>query len=288
MQQIKMAFIYSGYDIVKLPNIVNYLHYGDALEYFCKVNLSTISMETVSLTDLILWLSSVKKPSDYVVSILQSKTSKSSNINIKKLIKDIHKTSLTRRIFNSLNCRGFSFKLLTDFQLPDKLGEHIDLYYMLIGCHDLFYPPRICNFLHRVENVHYKKFGCPSIAFALGTKSSTGWYILDLQSDFSFRDAYIRHHFRGWQRILFNIITMHAIAEGKDVFLPRSSDIVRTCYPAKNRPEKIPTAWKVTYDYTAKYFGMELVPRKESINCQVLKKGKPVYFDFFYRFSNSK
>ena len=157
----------------------------------------------------------------------------------------------------------------------------------MIGSHELFYPPRIRSFLHRVENVHYKEFGFPSIAFALGTRASTGWHIFTLQSDFSFREAYIRHHFRGWQRILFNIIARDAFAEGAEVFLPRGCDILETCFPARFKPDRVPRAWNAIYDYTAKYFGMELAPIMQPVNCQVLEKGKPVYINLFYRLNIS-
>jgi hypothetical protein len=158
---------------------------------------------------------------------------------------------------------------------------------MLIGSHELFYPPRVRNFLRRVQSVHYKEFGFPSIAFALGTKAPTGWYIFTLQSDLFFRKAYIRHHFRGWQRILLYIIARQASAEGAEVFLPRGCDIVKACYPAKFKPDRVPRAWNAIYDYTAKHFGMELVPTLQPVNCQAVKDGEPVYLDLFYCLKNS-
>lgn len=125
-----MHWNYFKYDVPKLKPVVNYLHYGDALEYFLKTNFESFTDEMVFLSDLIHFLSKKKQPNDYVVSILDNNIDKSSRLNVKQFKNDINRTSDLRRYFNALNCRGFSYKLLTDFEFPDRLSGHVDLYYI--------------------------------------------------------------------------------------------------------------------------------------------------------------
>jgi len=275
-------YSYLNHNMPIVPPVANYLHYGKALEYFKNSNLHEFSNEIVSIKDLICHFSNKKRPNKYALSVLHSCAGRKSKVDVKQFKNNVKKSLELNQTFHDLNCRGFSYKLITDFDFVDRLNGHIDLRFMLVGSPDLFYPPNVRRFMSQVQNVHYKENGFPSIAFAIGTKISDMWYILTMQSDLFFRSTYIRKHIRGWQKILFCIIAGQAANEGSGICLPRSCDIVKACYPPYFKPARAPEMWNCFYDYTAKYFGMELIEKTENVNCQVSKDGKPVYIDRFY------
>ena len=94
--------------------------------------------------------------------------------------------------------------------------------------------------------------------------------------------AHVRGHFRGWRKALFASLAAHALGKASAVYLCRSEDVVRACYPGSARPGRIPDAWKSIYDRTAAGFGMPLVQLSEPIDLQMYRRRAPVYATWFY------
>lgn len=264
------------------PSVVNFLHYGNSLEYFLGSNLCEFPYIMASYPEINSYLSKKNRIKKYASENLKNYKSNKTKINIKQINSDIKKSITLKQIFNQLGCRGFSYKIRTEFEFIDKLQDRINLRLMLVASEDLFYPPRVRKFLRRMNNVHYKIDGFPAIGFALGLKEFKYWYIFTLQSDLLYRTSYIRDHFRGWEKILFCILIGRARTEGATIFLPRSCDILLSCYPTEFTPDSVPLSWKQIYDYTANYFGMKLRDLSEPVDSQVFDSGPPAFLKSFY------
>lgn len=193
-----------------LPDHLDYINYGNALDYFKNSNIATYPYDLSLFDDIFAFLSKKRRPDKYASSILLKYT-KNNKTNVKLLKESVFKNLKYRNSFRKLKCRGFSYTLITRFDFCDKLHSRANLRFMLVGHRDIFYPPRVRRYLQRVNNVHFRIGGFPSIAFAIGIMKKTEWYLCTLQSDLFFRNSYIRDHIRGWQRVLFSLIYDKAI-----------------------------------------------------------------------------
>jgi hypothetical protein len=166
-----------------------------------------------------------------------------------------------------------------------QLAERVNLRIALMASGELTYPPRVRQYLlgEMLNNTHYVRGGSPAIAFSFGWKTAQSWFVYVMQSDLaSCAPAHVRGHFRGWRKALFASIATHALGKASAVYLCRSEDVVRACYPGSARPGRIPDAWKSIYDRTAAEFGMPLVQLSEPIDLQMYRRRAPVYATWFY------
>jgi hypothetical protein len=269
-----------------LPKLVNYLHYGDALESLSLSLLAEISASHISKRELISRLISDRRISSYaheVVQVYRTSNANSKYIDMNRFRLDIERSITYRRLFNSLGCRGFSFELAAGFDFVDPLREDLDLRFLLLARSNLFYPVKIRKYMSQVKNVHYKEGGFPAIAFALGKRISGNWFIFALQSDLMFRCSYIRSYVRGWQRILLSILKREAEQECASLYLVRSCDVFAGCYPVKFRPPVIPPVWREIYDGAAAYFDAKLAYLPKPLDINVLSLGQENLTPAFYR-----
>ena len=268
----------------------NFLHYGDSLKYLKNFNLSS-SQEEIYKKDIIDYFNNGEK-SKYLIEIIQNYgTKRKRRIDIISFKKDIDNSLKFQILLKKLDCRGFSYYFLNEMVgFRYKLRREINLRFALMTGNNLFYPPKVKKYLFSERWNHYKLNNYPSIAFALGSKIKTDWYIFVIQSDLIFgTHACIREHFRGWRKVLlFNILNLAIKKNVQNIFLCTSKDIFECCHPRFNRPQKIPKIWKVFYDETAKFFNMKKVYAKSKINIQIFSRYNPIYKNRFYKLSLRK
>ncbi len=197
--------------------------------------------------------------------------------------------------FRAIGCRGFSCQVDSEMKHYNRqhcwsyrLGSSINLRTALLAAHGLFYPHRVNKYLRSVllDPTHYTLDGMPAVAFSLGRKTEAGWFIFVMQSDVaSSGPSYVRDYFRGWRKVLFANIARRAIGKTRSLYLCRSEDVARACYPGSRRSTRISDTWQSIYDGTAHEFGMSLVRLPLPVDIQLYRSKGPVLADLFYELS---
>ncbi|HVY52466.1 MAG TPA: hypothetical protein VHA07_13010 [Devosia sp.] len=200
------------------------------------------------------------------------------------LAADIEASFAARDWFRGLGTRGFSYRLISDFEFARELRPEIDLRVGLFFGDDLFYPPRLRRFLQRHADPHMEDGTLKCLGFALGQRAGSAWIVSVLQSDLTFnRPSYVRDHIRGWQRVLMAEILAQAKRAGvAKLLLAAASDQVRCSDPAFKIVTAVPESWRLIYDQTAGFFGMTPQQGGPSFDIQVLDRLGPVVTDRFY------
>ena len=197
--------------------------------------------------------------------------------------------------FRGIGCRGFSYQM--DSEMKHYNHQHCPSYRLrsvinlrialLAGC-DLFYPPRVNHYLRGVllTPTHYIQDGMPAVAFSLGMKTEAGWFVFVMQSDIASQGpSYVRDYFRGWRKVLFANVAGYAHSKTSALYLCRSEDVARACYPGSRRRKQISDTWQSIYDGTAQQFGMPLVRLPMPVNIQLYRSKPPIWTEYFYELS---
>ena len=263
---------------------LNFLHFGNALLECDRASLPYEHGQHLKRDLGNIMPGQAFADSDAFAVIKAYGRARSQKLDIKRFFSDVQKSLLWRDKFRALDCRGFSYRIEDGITFSSRLARNITLRMALMSGGDLFYPPRIRQYLRRVKNNHHFTGGYPSIAFALGTKTEHAWFVFTLQSDLAFASpSYVRDHFRGWRKVFFDRIITLARHHTGALYLCRALDAVRTCHPRFSVPSSVPPSWKVIYDGTATFFGMELISLRKPVNIQLYPRQRPVFTRHFYR-----
>ena len=266
---------------------VNYLHYGDALEELARKRIICANVVTTK-QDVVRRLESDGCLSRHALEVIQSyKSPYKYEMDTREFFRDISLSSMRRTTFRQLQCRGFSFEVHTNIEFSYRLRPSVNFRMALVTAPDLFYPRRLRLYLprsiHWTYN-HYRNGKHPAIAFALGRRIGAALYIFTLQSDLVHQGpAYVREHFRGWRRVLFNEILVEATrARIATIRLSRSSDVRKTYDTEIGCPSAIPRLRHYVYDDTAAFFKMRKVRIDKQLNIQPLCDFPLAYTREFY------
>lgn len=263
---------------------MNFLHYGSALQH-AKV-IQGAGTPLVDKRSLVRTLEMVHPKSDLGVVVGGYGAKRQRKISVADLQTDLSNSQFLQTFFRKLTCRGFSHRVERGVRFNEPLRRAVNLRIALMSDDSFFYPPLVKKHLRRVENNHYFSGGFPSIAFALGERRQDGWYVYVLQSDLvRTKSPFVREHFRGWRKVLFAHILCEAVEETRNVFLCLADEVLKACRPEFPCPNEVPKSWKVIYDNTAKFFGMELIHVCKAINIQIYPNLPAVRTNRFYRFA---
>lgn len=266
-----------------LPERINYLHYGDALPLLSQLNLEA-DPHRLGKANLLSGLPAHVQRSPFVNAVIRSYGDPRARLlDVRRLRDDLTNTVRAARLFSSLGCRGFSYRLVDDMEWDgEALRPEINLRVALLAQPDLFYPTRVRRYLRRTETNHYRSDGFASIAFALGTISHGVCVVLVMQSDVAYRSpSYVREHFRGWRKVLFTGIIERCRDACSLVLVPSATD-VHACRMPCNRPLAPAASWHEVYDRTATEFGLTPMSLCETLNIQALRDLDPVMCQQFY------
>lgn len=262
---------------------INYLHYGDSLPFLHELRICGTGSRRKD--DLINEISIKGPPSDFVIDVIKGYGGKrKKSIDVQMFNSDLELSVRIRDEFTRLSCRGFSHVVHESINLRgDTLRPDINLRLALMPDDRLHYPPRVRRFLRSVQNMHYRANGYAAIAFALGRISNGICYIFVLQSDLAFRKpAYIREHFRGWRKVLFEHAKRIASRTSRVIFLPSADDVAKCWHPTFPKPEVAPASWLDIYDRTATDFDLSPIALSRPINIQVYSDLEPVWTRRFF------
>jgi hypothetical protein len=203
---------------------IDFLHYGDGLNSLS--NILDLQKGVFNKDELILMLNKENNTSDFAHDIIKGyKGDDSKVIDIEEFKKDLNKSEGLNWFFKSLNCRGFSYRVINNFELSCYLKPSVNFRLALLSSIELYYPIRLRKYLTNSKTKKYKNHlfneGYPTIAFALGQIIDKKLYIFVLQTDIAQREpAYVREYLKGWRRILFaEIISYAKINNIQSVFL---------------------------------------------------------------------
>ncbi len=268
----------------------NYLHYGNALERW---HLGGVAEHhgLHSKRALLEELGRSGGDTRHLAQIIRSYGPlRARTVDVDQLRADFAATVGLRARFRALDCRGFSYRIDREITLTGPhsrvalpLRGEINLRWALMSGEDLFYPPKVRQYLRRFTLSHYSRNGFPAIAFALGIQGRGAWYVLALQSDLAVgTPAYIRDHFRGWRKVLFANLLSAAAGDADTVYLCTAQDTLRACHPGYCAPAAVPPAWERIYDRTAADFHMRLVRLRGLLNIQLFSRQRAVYANRLY------
>jgi hypothetical protein len=251
--------------------LVNFLHYGNAMEQLAKFNMPHALV--LCKDQLINQMESRKPLSKYTKDVIRAFGSEyKKSIDVQDFLSDIRHSKSADRYFKSLNCRGFSYLVTNNFEFDTSfpLRPTINYRLALIAARDLYYPPRLRRYLPRKHGNHIRIDRCPSLAFALGRIKGRALFIFVLQSDLVFKGpACIRDYIRGWRKVLFAEILRNVDERVNKVYLVHSKDLLRTCHPEFFPPMTTPHNWRNIYEGTANDFQMQEINLTQKINIQV-------------------
>jgi hypothetical protein len=274
------------YKMNKIKNI-DYLFYGDGLKTL--VNSIEQYFNISNKNDLLCKLKNQGRLSKYSADIIKGyKGDNQLSIDVKQFKYDLLKTFDLQYIFKTLNCRGFSYSVIDDFNLNCYLNSTTNFKLALIVNKELYYPLRLRNYFPRDplkwDKNHLIVDGNPSIAFALGKITNRNLYICTLQSDLIHRKpSYIREYLKGWRKILFAEILNYVKDKNiKNIFLCTSKDILRTCKPVSEAQVLSLSGLFQVYDNTAESFNMNLIKLNKLFNIQILKNSPEIFTNHMY------
>ena len=254
--------------------------------------LQTIKYKTdkdILKQDLLEDLMRQNKFSKYVLEVVNYFGGRNStHINLGYFQESLYQSLIWKHKFSQLKCRGFSYLVHESVHLNGaRLRDDINFRIVLIPDKSLFYPPHIRKGLRNTKNssyLHYYTENYNSIAFALGKLLYNKCFIFIVQSDIAYRSpSCIREHFRGWRKVLFYTIIQLLNSNYSEIYLPRSCDVVKCCYPGFLKPAIAPNSWNIIYDQTAKEFQLSLTIIEKPINIQVYQEAAPVLINEFYK-----
>jgi len=262
---------------------LNYLHYGDALEWLDSDQLP--SSGCIKKNEFLTVNAYGDAPNEFLRTVVTTYGgSRSNRMDLAQLASDLTHTRNMRRVFSTLGCRGFSYSFVTDIAgFPYRLRKKVNLRVALVAPRDLFYPPCVRAYLPRHSANHYFYYEAPAIAFCLGMATRKAWYIFVMQSDLTRRvPACVKDHFRGWRKVLLTNIIRFAVHSVDHVYLCMENHVLEGChrdYPAPREPPKL---WKSIYSGTACDFQMDTINLKRAINIQLYDRHPPVYARTMY------
>ena len=249
---------------------VNYLHYGNGLNELTKQINSLESF--VSKKEAIAYLNKYNLTSKYAVDIIRGYHGEYiDEFNFKTFSNDLKLSIDFRSFFNDLNCRGFSYTVVENFDFSYKLKKCIDFRFALVTDKNLYFPPRLRRYLPRPHKNHIRINKYPSIAFALGQIVGKNLYVNVIQSDLFFNGpAVIREYIKGWRKVLFAELIEFMQGKVKAIYLTTADEIFQTCHPDYKKPVVTPKIWYQIYDETAIYFKMKKRVLTNPVNIQTL------------------
>lgn len=259
---------------------LNYLHYGDALELLSTADLSSSIGNTTEL-ELASSLLSSDGSDRFLGPVIKShRVGRSRRLNLVDLQSELRHSHEMQAWFSRLGCRGFSHTLYVNMAgFPYRLRRQVNIRIGIVADRQLFYPPRVREYVARHSSNHYFVYDSPAIAFALGCATKEAWYIFVLQSDLVRRGpSAVREHFRGWRKVLFaDILKLASKQQARRLYLCREDDVLRACHDAYPKPMTPPSSWKAIYSGTASDFGMDTVNLRRGINIQLYAKKRAIY-----------
>ena len=269
-------------DRIALPQSINYLHYGDALEKL-QVIRAYSAQRRVQKADVLARLhgsNQSKKFASYIIERYGHRRRKT--IDVACAIEDLEYSIATRPLFRALGSRGFSYDFSTrPTGFPVQIRQNINVRAAIFADTRLHYPPAVLKFHTYTWNSHFYDYYGPAIAFLLGILRGGDLYIVTLQSDPSCdTPSAIREHFRGWRRIMLNLTMTYF--QPKRVYLVRSEDILRACHNGFEVPDKVPMSWRNIYEQSAKEAGNKVTILKRGINIQLYAHHPKVIARQFY------
>jgi len=264
---------------MKILNRVDFLHYGDASQCITGL-LRNESGKTLKKDDF--FRGHVTNDLNFYGRELLHGFSGVHNrtIHVGDLKRGLAESKAYKQMFDRLDCRGFSYLFVSDFNgFSLRLHHQINLRFALLSDRRLFYPKQIRQHLRSKNQVRHLAYDqMNSIAFALGREIKDDWFILIMQSDIAYASpAYLRGHFRGWRKVLFNEIAAHAKLQNKHLHLLSADSSLQTCRQSTLVPHTPPESWRAIYDMTAKEFSMNIIHLNEPVDIQLYPRQQPIF-----------
>lgn len=267
---------------MKIKNRTNYLHYRDSLDRLINLDFDAIK-RLQSKSELKKELvSNYGFEREFISNVFACYKLKQAPF-LKTFEKDVQNSVEYRCIFKKLGYRGFSYEFDSNIELVwPKMRDGLGLAMGITCSEDLFYPKKVKDVLKKSKLGHWGRGNYPSIAFALGQISETGWFIFILQSDLMFSSSsLVRDHFRGWRKLLMNKIINEAKGNTNRLFLCPASGVLATC-KSRSRPDVVPNSWNSIYDRTAIDFGMRKIQLAEEVDIQCFAREESIYQREFF------
>ena len=273
---------------------LNYLHYGDALDilsaFIQNENFCTLKKKK----DIYSYLGSLnnfkRKAEIKCIDIIDTLNGiKEEVIDISNLKELILKTLKWRKIFQSLQCRGFSFRFCkTPSIVHSRLRLDIEVSMALVAPPELYYPPKVRNDLESLDKSNdlirhiNRGIGWCLVKEAL-ISGRKWWGVLNIQSDLaSINLNSLKELFRGWQRVLMKCLVLKAKKHGvSTIAVPSANSVKEASFPIIPQRD-VPKNWFDLYDRTAKFFGMEWSIIPGVIDLQTIVHLPPVLCSHFY------
>ena len=257
---------------------LNFLHYGKALDALPLIIHRFGPDDSPYKKDVINYLRSLKGVKERQLRDLADVVCcfggiSERRLNIGDIGRAIEKAKKWRSIFHSLKCRGFSFRLCENAKIRSYLKSHLNVRIALIAEPTLYYPPKVREGLEKFLPVttHVPR----GIGWMLGTEQKIDgrkwWFIVNIQSDLmSTQISSLKEIFRGWQRVLLQLIIILSHRHGiSTIALPSARAVteVRDSFPST---QSVPTNWQSLYDGNAEFFKMKIITLQDPIDLQTM------------------
>lgn len=191
-----------------------------------------------------------------------------------------------RKVFQTLRCRGFSFRLCEEPTFRSCVfARDVNLRFALLAEPSLYYPPGVRQGLRKVawRNRHVPH----AIGWMLGMEKCWDgckwWYVVNVQSDLmSSPESGVKEIFRGWQRVLFRLVAELARCRGVAMLALPSVEVL-----AQTRDDRVDRAsrrqaWHPLYDGLADFFHMRGTPNPYPTDTQPLLFSEAAWSSRFY------
>lgn len=268
----------------------NYLHYGNALDDLPLIIQRFGLEKPLYKKDVITYLQSLKgmkerRIRDLVDVVRAFDGIRRRKLNVGDISRAIEESRKWRPIFHSLRCRGFSFCPCENPEIRARLKSHVNVKIALIVESTLYYPPKVREGIKSFFSVttHVPK----GIGWMLGTKQRVDgekwWFILNIQSDLmSTQISSLKEIFRGWQRVLFQLVIMLALRHDISMIAIPSAEAVAKASVGFPPTRSVPENWRSLYDETAEFFGMQWTTLREPIDLQTIWYCRAVWCSEFF------
>lgn len=272
---------------------LNYLHYGSALEGLPLIIHRFRPEKSVYKKDVITYLESLKGLKDRQLRELTDVVAvfggiSEQTLDISDIGRAIEESQKWKTVFRSLKCKGFSFRLCENPKFHCRLKRHVNVRTALLAGPTLYYPPKVREGFKKAFSVFPMTTHVPKgIGWMLGTKrrieGKNWWFIINIQSDLMSKQiSSLKEIFRGWQRVLFQLLAVLAHRHNISVIaVPPAKAVMEACL-SSSLTQSVPENWQYLYEGTAEFFSMKTTSLRKPIDLQTLWYRRAAWCSEFY------
>ncbi len=268
---------------------LNYLHFGESLATLTELLKRTESEGEGDEADLVARLRTPiprkRRGVADAADVLRAVAGPGGRVTLARFRRDVDMSLQFRKVFRSLGCRGFSFRLREEPHFRNcGLCAEVNLKVALIADRGLYYPPAVRQGLPAAErqNRHVEHAIGWLLVMEKTIEGQRWWYVVNVQSDLLRARVNCLKIFRGWQRVLFRLVVGLARQRGVTAIAIPSSKLMAELDCAEEVARRRDRAWQGLYDGVAEFFAMNPSQQPFPTNLQPVWFSRPAWCSRYY------